>query len=121
MSLQTSLSVRGISLHSWRHGSEFHTFYRDPFDGLLDLRTSLRLIALFSHRPGSGQLPAFISLLEEAVDEQPVPTRLEVVQLWNKPLLEWFGRRPGYRICRNDEFGWYAEHERTKPTCKRAD
>lgn len=107
MSLESSLAVRSVFLNPWHHDEHLRTFYRAPFDGLLDLRENrIRLIAIFSHKPGSGQLSAFMDEIESAADENR--SSIQIVQLWNGHLRSWLKRR-GYHIGNDKEWGRHAD------------
>lgn len=100
-----SLKVRGVTMTPWRLGGGLVIFSMSPFDGLLDLRGPLVIIALFNSHHGSGKLDRLFSIFEEATDECGVS--IEVVQLWNDRLKDWLARR-GYTIASEAERGIFA-------------
>lgn len=88
-----NLVIRGFRLTPWRHDLLMRRFVYGPFDGLLDMRDRVRLIAVATDRPGTGKLPELFAALEAAADE--VGFAIEVVPIWNGRLLRWLMRR-GY-------------------------
>lgn len=102
MSIHASLQVRGIRLGEWYRDPALTTFSRPPFDGLLDLRVGLVLIAINSGAPGTGFLGNLFTRLEESADENR--TYLLVSHIWNPRLADWLKRR-GYEVSTNKIFG----------------
>lgn len=105
MSIETSLAVRSFNLRPWHRDPAFRMFTRHPFDGLLDLRADVELIAIFGDKPGSGKLAQFFDELEAAADENELT--VSVLQIWNNRLAAWLKRR-GYEVARSRPLGLHA-------------
>ena len=97
--IATALKAHAMRLRPWPRLTDYQMFDWRSFDGLIDIRTGLTIIALMNEVPGSGKLGDLMTVFEHAAD--CANTEVQVISFWNERLARWFLRR-GYLPFESD-------------------